>query len=193
MVMPNDMSIEVVGANGLVRVTSTGALERKYEWSDCSLSTTMITRASRWYGSKGAYDPAASLGIFSWGCEGISRAVVQEGQIHFDDEEFAREWVRRKSGIFETTWSTDGLLISWGFSPERSQLNFDVWLMCLDGEPFDPGSTYGLHEPVVISGPSGSTIHDCVHVEQSEIDQTRKQIEKSWAEADAWRQRRHAN
>lgn len=185
MVMHDNVSIEVVGADGPLRVSSKTGLDRSYNWGNCLLWADMRPRSTRWFGSLGAYDPAGSFGLFSWGCDGFSRTVVQEGQIHFDTEAFANEWIRRRPASYENTWSKNGVLVSWAFRPGRSQLGVAVWLMCLNGQPFAPASRPNIPELKITPNSRGQSIRDCKAVERSEIRQTRAQIEEFWARIDS--------
>ena len=100
--------------SGVVSVLAGSGIARKYEWNGCSLDSHMVPRTSRWYGSLGIYDPAPGDGSpFSTfrRCKGVSRMVVEEGQLHFADMEAAQAWIRRYAGAFPTVWSGDGLVV----------------------------------------------------------------------------------
>lgn len=182
LVMTEGASIKVVGADATLHVSAQGGLKRTYEWDECNLSTTLRARASRWYGSLGAYDPGFSFGLWGSECNGASRTVVQEGQIHFDDENFANEWINRKPKFYNTAWSTNGLLVSWAISPSRSQLNVNVWLMCLDGKPFNFEVKPSKFRIFVSSIHEGHPIRRCKRVDNDAINDTRHQIREFWAE-----------
>lgn len=137
LVMKVGTSIEAGRKESIIKIIAVGRLDWVYGWRACKLSSSLRERYKRWYGSLGAYDPGFSFGFWSSGCEGISRTVVSEGQIHFDDEKLAAEWIRRRPNFYTTAWSKNGLLVSWALSPSRSQLSVDVWLMCLNGKPYN--------------------------------------------------------
>jgi hypothetical protein len=123
---------------------------------------TMEVRADdgfgRWYTWEGAtrfevLEPGNSMeppGLLSGGLgdhwephHGITRAVLQEGQQHFDSQEQALEWLQ---GL---TWYPhvhrgDGLVVGWGKCLSRSQLNVDVWQIYIRGEK--PSRLPGGHD-----------------------------------------------
>jgi len=76
---------------GRVSIVSGPGLQRTFEWGGCSLTGHMFPRARRWFGSLGLYDPGASTGeaSISPSCNGLSRTVAGEAQIHFADEDSA--------------------------------------------------------------------------------------------------------
>lgn len=194
LVMNDGASIEAGNAGKMIKISAQGLLERTYEWGKCSLSTTLTVRASRWYGSLGAYDPSASFGFSLNECEGISRSVVQEGQIHFGDEEFAMEWIHRRPAFYATAWAENGLLVSWSLTPERTQLNVDIWLMCLKGKPYNFSSETSGLKLLAISNHKNQPIRKCKKVGWDVIDDTRRQIEEDWAKYDAlFPKRKHLN
>ena len=171
-----------------ITVRSGKELDRTYEWDSCILKSHMGARKQRWFGSMGIYDPAPSFG-FSFaprGCEGISRTVVQEGQIHFDDLRFAYEWIRRQPSGYKTVWTNDGLLVSWTTVPGRTQLNVDVWLMCINGGR--PTQLNGATDSAitVTASPRDKGIYDCAVIEKDVINQTRNQLEAEWKNVDEW-------
>lgn len=188
LVMHEGATIKAQKDGSSMSVRSGNGFNRTYEWDSCTLNSNMGARKQRWFGSMGIYDPAPSFG-FSFsprGCQGISRTVVEEGQIHFDDLQFAYEWLRRRPRSYKTVWTNDGLLVSWATVPGRSQLNVDVWLMCIDGK--HPTHLDGATDSAitVTANPQGKSIRDCAVVGKDVIDQTRVQLEDDWKKIDAW-------
>ena len=186
LVMREGATIEARKENTSVTVTSGKGFDRTYEWERCKLESDMVARKQRWYGSMGIYDAAPSFGLSTRGCSGISRTVVEEGQIHFDDLQFAQKWIERRPKSYKTVWTNDGLLVSWNIVPGRRQLNVDVWLMCINGKR--PKQLVGSNDSAVTVSPTstGNSIHDCVQVGQDVIDQTRSQLEEDWKKIDEW-------
>ncbi|QFY41624.1 hypothetical protein F6R98_02450 [Candidatus Methylospira mobilis] len=75
-------------------VVAGSGLQRRYQWNGSGLDENMFARKQRWYGNLGMYDPAGRLLINPIaGYDGISRPVVEEGQIHFADEKAANAWI----------------------------------------------------------------------------------------------------
>lgn len=184
--MHEDVTIEAHADNSSVKIISSKGFDRIYEWDDCKLKSNMGARRQRWYGSMGIYDPAPSFGFSFGGCSGISRTVVQEGQIHFDDFQFAYKWIQRHPKSDKTVWTNDGLLVSWNIVPGRMQLNVDVWLICIDGKR--PKQLDGATDSAVkvYINQAGQSIHECALVGKDIIDQTRAQLEAEWKKIDEW-------
>ena len=186
LVMREGVTIEARKDNTSVKVTSGKGFDRTYEWDRCKLKSNMGARKQRWYGSLGIGDPAYSSGFSFGGCAGISRTVVQEGQIHFDDMQFALKWIERRPTSYKTVWTNDGLLVSWNIVPGRHQLNVDVWLMCVNGKR--PKQLVGAIDSAISISPNstGESIHVCAQVDKNVIDQTRTQLEENWKKIDEW-------
>jgi hypothetical protein len=186
LVMREGVTIEARKDNTSVKVTADKGFDRTYEWDRCKLKSDMGARKQRWYGSMGIYDPAPSFGFTFGGCSGISRTVVQEGQIHFDDMQFAQKWIERRPKSYKTVWTNDGLLVSWNIVPGRQQLDVDVWLMCVNGKR--PKRLVGANDSAVTVSPISTEngIHECAQVGQDVIAQTRAQLEEDWKKIDEW-------
>ena len=188
LVMREGVTIEARKDNTSIKITSGKGFDRTYEWDRCKLKSDMGARTQRWYGSMGIYDPGPSSSASGGGCSGISRTVVQEGQIHFDDMQFALKWIERQRD--KTVWTNDGLLVSWDITPGRRQLNVDVWLMCINGKR--PTQLVGALDSAISVSPAatGKGIHECAQVGRDVIDQTRVQFEADWKMFDEYRERR---
>ncbi len=170
-------------SSGNVSIVAGRGFDRKYEWDGCSLSANMGARKSRWFGSMGIYDPAGSFGRLGSGCNGISRTVVQERQIHFEDRSAAEEWMARYRKTAPTVWSDDGLLVQWDLVPGREQINVDLWQICIAGRrPSElSGATNQALELAPISGR-----HDCATVSSDVLGETKKAWQDWWTEVDDW-------
>lgn len=186
LVMREGVTIEARTENTSIMVTSGKRFDRTYEWDRCKLKSDMVARKQRWFGSMGIYDAAPSFGLSTGGCSGISRTVVEEGQIHFDDLQFALKWIERRPKSHKTVWTNDGLIVSWNIVPGRRQLNVDVWLMCINGKR--PKQLVGSNDSAITVSPSstGKSIYECAQVGQEVIDQTRSQLEEDWKKIDEW-------
>ena len=140
LVLREGTTVTAKTSSGNISIVAGNGLDRTYKWDNCSLKADMGARRSRWYGSLGIYDPALSFGvlssIFPWwfSCNGISRTVVEEGQIHFADIRVAENWIEHYSKTQATVWSNDGLLVQWMLVPVREQLNVSVWQICISGQ-----------------------------------------------------------
>jgi hypothetical protein len=184
-------------ASGQISIVAGKDLERAYQWDGCSLAANMSARSVRWFGSFGIYDPAGNFGtlrsLLPWflGCKGVSRTVVQEGQIHFEKKESAEQWISRYARTTPTVWSNDGLVVQWAIKSSRDQISVDVWQICISG-----------HRPIMLSGAQDQAIvvsrkgdpnaarFECAPVGSDVYDQTQRAWQESWAEEDQRDQRR---
>lgn len=188
LVLHDGTRLEATAPNGAIAINAGKGLERSYEWDGCSLAANMVQRSHRWYGSLGIYDPAAQgiLGrLFDKTCKGISRTVVQEGQIHFADIESAQEWIQRRPKVWTTVWTNDGLLVSWGTSPARVQINVDLWLVCINGQR--PAQLVGATDKaikLIHKGDSRQAVHECAQVNSQVIAETQKVLREDWKKID---------
>jgi hypothetical protein len=193
LVLGEGVRLTAKAAPGDVSVVTGKGLARSYQWKSCSLSANMMARPARWFGSLGLYDPAASLGILSrllpwwFKCDGVSRTVVQEGQIHFLDRDSAEKWITRYSKGDETVWSNNGLLVKWGINREREQIDVDVWQVCISGRW--PTELAGARdESLVLSQISGAgpARHECAMVDPEVARNTLGDWQNFWQEIDNW-------
>lgn len=192
LVMREGTRIEASHDGSTITVTAGKEIDRIYESGGCKLKSNMNARTSRWFGSLGIYDPAGSVGwsLFTpAACNGISRTVVGEGQIHFDDMQFVYEWIRRQQRGYgktgNTVWTNDGLLVAWNTVPGRAQLNADVLQICINGKR--PKNLEGATDSAIkIAFSSVHPLHECVLVGKDVIEQSRKQMEDDWKKVDGW-------
>lgn len=197
LVLRDDVSLEVDTPNlGKISVHAGRGLERTYKWDGCSLSSSMFARRSRWYGSLGAYDPAGRFGPADAlrdklrACKGISRTLVEEGQLHFDDEQTAEAWIKRYSTISPTVWTSDGILAQWRIVPSRNQFSFGLWLICIQGHP-PKNLTGATDEAIKVFDKEGQTnaLHTCTKVGTDVITETQKVWHEHWKQVDEWNRR----
>lgn len=177
-------------SNGNITVIAGTKFERRYEWNGCGLDAHMFPRQERWLGSLGMYGAAARMFNNPWaGCDGISRPVVQEGQIHFADEHAAEIWISRRKLIdsFQTVWANDGIFIQWGLSPERNQLNVELEQLCIRGKkPLKLKGAADLSISFIPPKDNGPSRRDCVNVPASVITETQKALSEDWRKSDEW-------
>jgi hypothetical protein len=185
MVLKNDVNLRASLGDSSISYFSTTRFDRKIVWNSCELQSKLRPRHARWFGSLGAYNPAFSFGGVKRECNGVSRAVVQEGQIHFDSEEFATEWIRRRPRSYNTVWLDNGLLVSWAVNPARSQFNVDIWLMCFNGRPYRASGKATTGTIEISPNKGGEALHDCATVGSEEIEQTKQQLKKFWQSVDS--------
>jgi hypothetical protein len=152
-VMTPGMTITAVTTNGPITIRAKSPLRRTYAFEARTLSVTMTPRAARWYGSLGLYSPGFSFGL--WERPGIYRAVVEEGQQHFNTSNEALQWLKERSWM-PFVYRNDGLVVGWGTTPERHQLNAEVWQFYVQHQK--PVSLEGANDAkVTVVRTSGAT------------------------------------
>jgi hypothetical protein len=130
MVMPAGMSIAATTHDGTISVTAGEGFKRSYTWDGATRSVTLWPRWDRWYGSLGAYFPGP--GEHWKDNHGITRGVLEEGQQHFETVQEAMAWI--VSNGTGCVYRNDGLMVCWGRTLERKQLNVSVWQIYVAGE-----------------------------------------------------------
>jgi hypothetical protein len=118
---------------GPIALRATEWYPRTYYWGRCKGTVDLEPRNQRWHGSLGAYSPGSG---FHWReCEGVARAVVEEGQQHFATVEEAVAWLKKKSEWMPYVYRNDGLAVGWRtVIPYRKQLNVDVWQILIGNQ-----------------------------------------------------------
>lgn len=164
-------------------------MDRTYQWGECKLRSDMKPRLNRWFGSAGMYDPAGRMLLNPFtkkACQGISRTVVGEGQIHFRDGKAANKWVKEYIGRlpdFSSAVTADGLVLLWSHTPGRSQLNADLWQVCIQGKR-PQNLAVGKNSSIEIFADSARV--DCVTPPEKAYVQTQKMWADFWWENDEW-------
>lgn len=116
---------------GKIAIDAGQGLRRSYTWDGATRSVEMWPRQERWYGSLGLYYPGPGN---HWPeHNGITRGVVEEGQQHFDTVAEAMSWIEEQQWQ-PLVWTNSGLVVGWGKTPVRKQLNVDVWQVYVDGK-----------------------------------------------------------
>ncbi|WP_146218997.1 hypothetical protein [Undibacterium pigrum] len=177
-----------VNVNGsTIKIKADDTFEREYEFDGCKLRSHTSPRTSRWFGSLGLSD-VGSAPFFSFfvpgACKGISRTVVEENQLHFDDIKFIYQWLADKkelaNGSYNTVWNSEGLAVFWKAVPGRAELSVDVVLLCLNGQPAK--NLEGAIDTAITWHPNeqGQTIRHCNPVDKNVARETRRQIQGFW-------------
>ena len=122
-------------------------------------SAELWPRKQRWYGSLGIYYPGPGEHWKSNG--GITRGVLEEGVLWFKTLDAALDWVKRSRSMgLAVVYTDDGLLIEFGKTPARKQINVNVWQIMIDGKkPRSlPGSQNDRITVVRLSGGAGKPL-----------------------------------
>ncbi len=114
---------------------------RSYEWDSgkCKRSVELWPRSERWYGSYGIYFPGP--GDHWKNCGGVSRGVLEEGQMHFESDAEAKAWLEETqkpclaNGPLgcEVVVGNDGLVLELAKVPNRRQLNASLFQVYVKG------------------------------------------------------------
>jgi hypothetical protein len=134
-------TITATNAVGTITVKAGKGRNRCYTWDGGTRCIEMWPRTSRWQGSLGIYFPGPGE---HWDDNhGITRGVVEEGQMHFATVDEAMAWLKARDRYMPHVHRNDGLVVGWKKEPSRKQLNVEVWQFLIAGaKPVTlPGST----------------------------------------------------
>jgi hypothetical protein len=123
-------TIEATNNNGTVRISYVSPVRRKYEWDGRARTITLLARDEPFQGRLGLYEPASSWGLNPF----ETRLVVQESIRHFRSMEEVEKALVESSRIMDWVYTSDGLVVGFGRSPARKQINIDVWQVLVRGE-----------------------------------------------------------
>jgi hypothetical protein len=141
------MEIVATTANGTVVITAGEGTERTFSGNGWRKKRRLIARRTRWYGSLGLYDPAASFSPHG-------RVLVDEGRQFFATESEALRYLYAESDYFKPVFSSNGLVVGYhveaipGGEPTRS---VEVWQIYINGKK--PSSLRGADDSTIrVSG-----------------------------------------
>ena len=130
IVMPPNTTITATTKEGTITIKSGKGLKRYYTWDGATRSVVMWPRPERWYGSFGLYYPGPGS---HWASNhGVTRGVLQEGRQSFNTQEEAEAWL--KKNWLPCVYNDSGLVVCFGKSPARKQINVDVWQIYIGGK-----------------------------------------------------------
>jgi hypothetical protein len=128
-VMSPGMKITVNSRGHVLTVGAEEGAVRTYTWSGATRRVRLAARTERWYGSLGLYQDADFKAV-----DGITRGVLQEGQMHFRSEDAAVEWLTNPYNQKFLEYTKTGLAAGWYLTPLRQQINVDVWQIYIEGK-----------------------------------------------------------
>jgi hypothetical protein len=131
VVMAPGMRITATTPTGTITVRAGKGLKRSYTWEGGTRSVEMWPRYDRWYGSLGLYFPGP--GEHWENHKGITHAVVEEGQQHFETTDEALKWLAERKWM-PYVYGNDGLVVGWCKTPAQRQLNVEVWQVLIKGK-----------------------------------------------------------
>ncbi|SRR5258708_7486191 len=108
---------------GSLQIRAGSGFRRYYTWDGETRWVDLWPRDTRWYGSFGAYYPGP--GSHWRSNHGITRGVLEEGQMHFDRMEDAQSWLASKP---YAVYTHDGLVVDFRKTTGAGgTLGVDVW------------------------------------------------------------------
>ncbi len=128
--MSPGMGIIANTTQGQIVIVAGDGFVRSFTWEGATRSVELYPRHSRWYGSLGLYFPGPGD---HWAeHRGITRGVLEEGVQHFGTLPEAIHWIENQS--VPCVYRDDGLVVGWSKTPERRQLNVEVWQILIAGK-----------------------------------------------------------
>ena len=123
-------AVEANNSNGKVRITYVAATKRRYEWDEKSRVVTLIPREEIFGGKLGLYEPADAWALpFR-----KDRLVVQESIINFESVSEIEAFLVQSKDYMDWIYSDDGLVVGFGRTPARRQVDIDLWQLLLQGQ-----------------------------------------------------------
>jgi hypothetical protein len=115
--------------NGTVKIFYISPTSRKYQWDGKARIIKLTARSRSFDGRLGLYDPADSWGLNPFEV----RAVVQEAVRNFESLREIYAFLRQSSNYMDWVYTSDGLVVGFGRTPARKQINIDLWQLLLKG------------------------------------------------------------
>ncbi len=132
VVMAPGSSITAETSTGTITITAGKGLMRSYTWDGATRSVEMGVRKIRWNGSLGLAFPGP--GDHWKENNGITRGVLEEGQMRFNTVAEAMQWLGGKGKEMPIVYRNDGLVVGFGKNLSRKQLNVEVWQIYINGK-----------------------------------------------------------
>ena len=142
-VLTEGMNITARTPSGVLTITGGPGAKRTFSGEGWKKTADLIPRRTRWYGSLGLYDPAASFSPHG-------RLLVDEGRQFFDSESEALRYLYGGSTYFQPVFNNSGLVVGYhiakipGGDPARS---VQVWQIYIKGRK--PTSLRGADDSAV--------------------------------------------
>ena len=132
VVLAPGSSITAETATGAIKITAGQGLLRSYTWEGATRSVEMGARKVRWNGSLGIGWPGP--GDHWKEHNGITRGVLEEGQMRFASIAAAMKWLNGKGKEMPVVYRNDGVVVGFGKNLERRQINVEVWQIYINGK-----------------------------------------------------------
>jgi hypothetical protein len=123
-------TVEVTNKNGTIRISYVSPIKRKYEWDNQQRIVKLTARSEPFRGRLGIYDPADAWAILPF----RTRLVVEEAVRNFEGEGQMRAALVESNSIMDWVYTDTGLVVGFGRTPARRQINVDLWQFSLQGK-----------------------------------------------------------
>ena len=140
LVLKDGMRIVISNSYGSMTIEGKKDLIRLFTWNSATREVLLLPRRERWYGSLGGYYPGS--GEHWKKHDGITRAVVDEGQQHFSNIDEALSWIHKNCKA-SFVYRDDGLGVAWEkVTGGGGTLIVDIWQILINGKKPEhlPGS-----------------------------------------------------
>lgn len=154
IVMTEGMKITATNRIGTIKIEAGKGFERFYTWEGGTRSAVLWPRKERWGGKFGIYYPG--VGNHWKEHNRITRAGLEEAQVHFYSLDEAITFLEDSSRKDYTVYSDDGLVVTWrkAIKPTPglgSKLIVNVWQILINGEkPHDLAGSQ--NDKIVVTG-----------------------------------------
>lgn len=135
LVMQEGEKLSFKDQRGTLIVEATSKLGRSFTWDGVTREIELIPRSTRWHEIEvlGGYFPGP--GNHWKEHDGISRAVVEEGQIRFDSEKDLQTWIKSEDwNYLKIKYNSSGLAVGWFKNYPRKQLDVVVFQVFVKGK-----------------------------------------------------------
>jgi hypothetical protein len=128
---------------GTLQISAGSGFARSYTWDGETRKVDLLPREMRWNGNFGAYYPGP--GSHWRSNHGITRGVLQEGQMDFDTVEDAQRWLSSKP---YAVYTHDGLVVDFKKnSGGGGTLIVDLWRILISKRR--PATLKGSHDELI--------------------------------------------
>lgn len=132
VVMSEGMTIVATNDLGNMSIKAGKGFERSFTWSGGTRSIILKPRKQRWNGSFGLYFPGS--GNHWKEHDGITRAVVEEGYLHFNSLDELLTYIDRFEDKENLVYTDEGLFVYWDKrSGAGGTLSVLIWQFFING------------------------------------------------------------
>ncbi len=129
-VLSPGQSVQATNKNGTIKISYVSPIKRRYEWDNSQRIVTLRARQEPFQGKLGIYEPADAWVLLP----GKVRLVVDEAIRKFDTQEQIRAALTETSSYMDWVYTADGLVVGFGRTPSRKQINIDLFQFLLRGQ-----------------------------------------------------------